>query len=99
MPYQILLKRKGSATFTNASPVRPSDDAPNLGEVVQCRINGQIVRAKVTAIEPSTVGAQIGQNSRFYSCGGNLTPGAHFLARFAPMSLSANRIPLVISPF
>jgi hypothetical protein len=56
MPYQILLKRKGSATITNASLVRPSDTTPVLGDVIHCSIGGEIIEAKVTAIEPSTVG-------------------------------------------
>jgi hypothetical protein len=44
-----------------AKPVRPQDRPPVVGDLIQCATNSEVVSAKITAIEPTMVGAQIGQ--------------------------------------
>jgi hypothetical protein len=61
MPYQIQLKRKNGKIDPLAKPVRAPDSPPAVGDVIQCTSNSEIVSAKITAIEPTNVGAQIGQ--------------------------------------
>jgi ribosomal 50S subunit-recycling heat shock protein len=40
---------------------RHPEKTPNIGDIINYRINVEMVRAKVTAIQPNRAGAQIGQ--------------------------------------
>lgn len=62
MPWQLDIKRKDGRTvradfgFARGWPQRR-----NIGDVLDCPASGEMIRAKVTAIHPTQVGADIGQ--------------------------------------
>ena len=61
MPWQLQLKRKDGTIRAHLDSARGSDKAPIIGDMIDCPIDDEMIRAKVTAIQATNVGAEIGQ--------------------------------------
>ena len=60
MPFQVQLKRKDGkieANFWGSS----TDKTPAVGEEIECPVDNRVVRARVSSVQPTSVGATIGQ--------------------------------------
>ena len=59
MPFQIQLTRKDGTIRTDLKIV--SRQTPLVGEVIECSVGDQVVKARVSGVFKTSVGANIGQ--------------------------------------
>ncbi len=56
MPYQIQLKRKDGTIFRADFKIS-SHQTPLVGDIIECPVGDQVVRARVSAVRKTSVGA------------------------------------------
>lgn len=60
MAWQVTLKRK-DGTIRSSPSMGGQGDPPQVGDVIDYPIDGELIKAKVTGVKPTSVGAAIGQ--------------------------------------